>query len=97
MLRYYRIRECLVPEKLIAKLETSSKGCLRLAMTDYLLFCCCTDRDLTVLQVYSLENMARVMTLKGHLKIIYDVSVSKDQKLLVTVGSDMMARLWQIP
>lgn len=37
------------------------------------------------------------MTLKGHLKIIYDVSVSKDQKLLVTVGSDMMARLWQIP
>lgn len=97
MLRYYRIRDCLVPEKLLAKLETAEKGCLRIAMTDYLIFCCCTDRDGTCVQVYSLENMTKVMTLKGHLNIIYDAAVSKDQKLLLTVGSDMMARLWQIP
>jgi hypothetical protein len=47
MLKYYRIKECLVPDKLIGKLESSSKGCLRIAMTDYLIFCCCTDKDRT--------------------------------------------------
>lgn len=66
-------------------------------MTDFLIFCCCTGHDRTEIKVYSLESMAKVMTLKGHLNIIYDITVSKDQKLLLTVGSDMMARLWQIP
>lgn len=34
------------------------------------------------------------MTLKGHMELIYDLRVSNDQKLLLSVGSDMVARLW---
>jgi WD40 repeat protein len=41
--------------------------------------------------------MMQTMALKGHMDIIYDITVSRDQKSLLTVGSDMMARLWAIP
>lgn len=66
-------------------------------MSDYLLFCGTTAHGYSPIKVYSLESLTHVMTLKGHMELIYDLKVSNDQKLLLSVGSDMVARLWHIP
>jgi WD40 repeat protein len=66
-------------------------------MSDYQIFCCCTEGNRTVIKVYSLETFAHVMTLKGHANIIYWIGLSHDQKYLMSVGSDMTAKLWLIP
>ena len=66
-------------------------------MTDDLLLACCCSQANTVIKGFSLETLKHVFTLRGHRDIIYSMSVSFDQKYLLTVGSDCCGKLWAIP
>lgn len=66
-------------------------------MTDDLLLACCSSPTKTVIKGFSLETLKHVFTLRGHKEIIYNISISSDQKYFVTVGSDYHAKLWLIP
>ncbi|OHT04174.1 hypothetical protein TRFO_28403 [Tritrichomonas foetus] len=90
-------RRCTVPKVLKAQIPAGEHGALALAFNkngDTLAVAIQEGKDF-VIQLYSTINMDKFRTIRAHVDIIYEITFSEDDRLMMTVSADGMAKVWK--
>ena len=56
----------------------------------------CVNSNSYPLKIFDIISGNRIVTLNGHQDIIYDLTWSEDERLLITASSDGSVRIWDI-
>ena len=90
-------RRCTIPKVLKAQIPAGERGALALAFNkngDVLAIAIQEVNDY-VIQLYSTINMDKFKTIRAHVDIIYEITFSEDDRLMMTVSADGMAKIWK--
>lgn len=99
-----RSQTCRLPNRLHKRLWAGDKGCFSLAFSHRgtLLAAACADRDLNVINLYTVAGAGSPPTETGHLlvafnghhNLVHDLAWSQDDKLLASASSDGTICVW---
>ncbi|XP_037551163.1 jouberin [Nematolebias whitei] len=87
---------CRIPNKHILAFRGGQMGCFTLLFshTGTLLAAACADRDAFPVVVYEIPSGKVLAAFSGHLKIVYDLCWSRDDRSLLSGSSDGTVREW---
>lgn len=92
--------QCILPDKLLFKFETSELGSLTQEFSyngKYLAVSCTEKSSISTIKIFNVEEGKLSFHLKGHINLIHNFSWSLDNQILVSCGSDNNVIIWQIP
>ncbi|XP_031703160.1 jouberin [Anarrhichthys ocellatus] len=99
-LRWSRLpgQVCRIPNKSMLSFRGGRMGCftLRFSHTGTMLAAACADTDAFPVVVYEIPSGQALAAFSGHLKIVYDLCWSTDDRSLVSASSDGTVREWNV-
>ncbi|XP_017276957.1 jouberin isoform X2 [Kryptolebias marmoratus] len=100
VLRWSRLpgQMCRVPNKHILAFRGGQMGCFTVLFSHAgtILAAACADRDSFPVVVYEIPSGKVLAAFSGHLKIVYDLCWSRDDRSLLSASSDGTVREWNI-
>ncbi|XP_061599322.1 jouberin [Cololabis saira] len=99
-LRWSRLpgQMCRVPNKHVLAFRGGQMGCLTVLFSHAgtILAAACADRDAFPVVVYEIPSGKVLAAFSGHLKIVYDLCWSRDDRRLLSASSDGTVREWDV-
>ncbi|KAK9534080.1 hypothetical protein VZT92_009153 [Zoarces viviparus] len=99
-LRWSRLpgQVCRIPNKSMLSFRGGRMGCfaLRFSHAGTMLAAACADTDAFPVVVYEIPSGQALAAFSGHLKIVYDLCWSTDDRSLVSASSDGTVREWNV-
>ena len=89
-------RKCTIPKLLKAQIPAGERGALSLAFNkngDILAVAIQESKDY-VIQLYSTISFERFKTIFAHVDLIYEITFSEDDRLMMTVSADGMGKVF---
>ncbi|XP_073339009.1 jouberin isoform X3 [Pagrus major] len=100
VLRWSRLpgQACQIPNKLMLSFRGGQMGCFTVLFSHAgtLLAAACADRDTFPVVVYEIPSGKALAAFRGHLKIVYDLCWSRDDRSLLSASSDGTVREWNV-
>ncbi|XP_038155470.1 jouberin [Cyprinodon tularosa] len=100
ILRWSRLpgQVCRIPNKHILSFRGGKMGCFTVLFSPAgtMLAAACADRDAFPVIVYEIPSGKVLFAFNGHLKIVYDLCWSIDDKSLLSASSDGTVREWNV-
>ncbi|KAM9355123.1 jouberin-like [Pholidichthys leucotaenia] len=100
VLRWSRLpgQICRIPNKPILAFRGGQMGCLTVLFSHAgtILAAACADRDAFPVVVYEIPSGKVLAAFSGHLKIVYDLCWSRDDRSLLSASSDGTVREWNV-
>ncbi|KAM4542068.1 jouberin isoform 2-T2 [Odontesthes bonariensis] len=100
VLRWNRLpgQVCRIPNKHILAFRGGQMGCLTVLFSHAgtILAAACADRDAFPVVVYEIPSGKVLAAFSGHLKIVYDLCWSRDDRSLLSASSDGTVREWNV-
>ncbi|KAM9708599.1 jouberin isoform 1-T1 [Menidia menidia] len=100
VLRWSRLpgQVCRIPNKHILAFRGGQMGCLTVLFSHAgtILAAACADRDAFPVVVYEIPSGKVLAAFSGHLKIVYDLCWSRDDRSLLSASSDGTVREWNV-
>ncbi|MEQ2220418.1 hypothetical protein ILYODFUR_005264 [Ilyodon furcidens] len=100
VLRWSRLpgQICRIPNKHILAFRGGKMGCFTVLFSHAgtMLAAACADRDAFPVVVYEIPSGKVMTAFSGHLKIVYDLCWSRDDKSLLSASSDGTVREWNV-
>ncbi|XP_077394405.1 jouberin isoform X2 [Festucalex cinctus] len=89
---------CRIPNKPVLAFRGGQLGCLTVLFSHAgtLLAAACADRDLFPVVVFEIPSGKALTAFSGHLKIVYELCWSADDRRLLSVSSDGTVREWDV-
>uniref|UniRef100_A0A3Q2Y7Q4 Abelson helper integration site 1 n=1 Tax=Hippocampus comes TaxID=109280 RepID=A0A3Q2Y7Q4_HIPCM len=89
---------CRIPNKPMLAFRGGQMGCLTVLFSHAgtLLATACADRDLFPVVVFEIPSGKALAAFTGHLKIVYELCWSADDRRLLSVSSDGTVREWDV-
>ncbi|XP_077418917.1 jouberin [Vanacampus margaritifer] len=89
---------CRIPNKPVLAFRGGHMGCLTVLFSHAgtLLAAACADRDLFPVVVFEIPSGKALAAFSGHLKIVYELCWSADDRRLLSVSSDGTVREWDV-
>ncbi|XP_061700465.1 jouberin isoform X2 [Syngnathoides biaculeatus] len=89
---------CRIPNKPMLAFRGGQMGCLTVVFSHAgtLLAAACADRDLYPVVVFEIPSGKPLAAFSGHLKIVYELCWSADDRRLLSVSSDGTVREWDV-
>ncbi|XP_051942989.1 jouberin isoform X3 [Hippocampus zosterae] len=89
---------CRIPNKPMLAFRGGQMGCLTVLFSHAgtLLAAACADRDLFPVVVFEIPSGKALAAFTGHLKIVYELCWSADDRRLLSVSSDGTVREWDV-
>ncbi|XP_072313591.1 jouberin isoform X2 [Eucyclogobius newberryi] len=89
---------CRIPNKSMLAFRGGQMGCFTLLFSNAgtILAAACADRDAFPVVVYEIPSGRVLAAFSGHLKIVYDLCWSRDDRRLLSASSDGTVREWDI-
>ncbi|XP_061551819.1 jouberin isoform X2 [Phycodurus eques] len=89
---------CRIPNKPMLAFRGGQMGCLTVLFSHAgtLLAAACADRDLFPVVVFEIPSGKPLAAFSGHLKIVYELCWSADDRRLLSVSSDGTVREWDV-
>jgi jouberin len=91
-----RGRECVIPRSLAAQIPAGEHGVLALRFNNagtLLVAALQIDGDFAI-QFYETERLLLTGTIRAHINLIYELTFAGDDRHLLSVSSDGMAKVW---
>ncbi|TKS86965.1 Jouberin Abelson helper integration site 1 protein -like protein [Collichthys lucidus] len=99
-LRWSRLpgQVCRIPNKLMLSFRGGQMGCFTVLFSHSgtILAAACADRDAFPVVVYEIPSGKVLAAFSGHLKIVYDLCWSRDDRTLLSASSDGTVREWNV-
>ncbi|KAM6912221.1 jouberin [Xenentodon cancila] len=99
-LRWSRLpgQMCRIPNKHILAFRGGQMGCFTVLFSHAgtILAAACADRDAFPVVVYEIPSGKVLAAFSGHLKIVYDLCWSRDDRSLLSASSDGTVRQWNV-
>ncbi|XP_062296581.1 jouberin [Scomber scombrus] len=99
-LRWSRLpgQVCRIPNKPMLAFRGGQMGCFTVLFSHAgtLLAAACADRDAFPVVVYEIPSGKVLAAFNGHLKIVYDLCWSRDDRSLLSASSDGTVREWNV-
>ncbi|XP_054470368.1 jouberin [Anoplopoma fimbria] len=99
-LRWSRLpgQVCRIPNKSMLSFRGGRMGCFTLLFshTGTMLAAACADTDAFPVVVYEIPSGQALVAFSGHLKIVYDLCWSRDDRSLLSASSDGTVREWNV-
>ncbi|XP_049595623.1 jouberin [Syngnathus scovelli] len=100
VLKWSRIpgQVCRIPNKPVLAFRGGQMGCLAVLFSHggTLLATACADRDLFPVVVFEIPSGKALAAFSGHLKIVYELCWSTDDRRLLSISSDGTVREWDV-
>uniref|UniRef100_A0A3Q3KJC4 SH3 domain-containing protein n=1 Tax=Monopterus albus TaxID=43700 RepID=A0A3Q3KJC4_MONAL len=100
VLRWSRLpgQVCRIPNKPILAFRGGQMGCYTVLFSHagMILAAACADRDAFPVVVYEIPSGKVLTAFSGHLKIVYDLCWSRDDRSLLSASSDGTVREWNV-
>ncbi|XP_028251526.1 jouberin isoform X2 [Parambassis ranga] len=100
MLRWSRLpgQICRIPNKPFLAFRGGQMGCFTVLFSNAgtILAAACADRDAFPVVVYEIPSGKVLAAFSGHLKIVYDLCWSRDDRSLLSASSDGTVREWNV-
>lgn len=100
VLRWSRLpgQVCRIPNKPMLAFRGGQMGCFTVLFSHAgtLLAAACADRDAFPVVVYEIPSGKVLAAFNGHLKIVYDLCWSRDDRSLLSASSDGTVREWNV-
>ncbi|XP_076013611.1 jouberin isoform X2 [Genypterus blacodes] len=89
---------CRIPNKPVLSFRGGQMGCftVRFSHAGTILAAACADRDAFPVVVYEIPSGKVLAAFGGHLKIVYDLCWSRDDRSLLSASSDGTVRVWNV-
>ncbi|XP_077477172.1 jouberin [Stigmatopora argus] len=89
---------CRIPNKPMLVFRGGQMGCLTLLFSHAgtLLAAACADRDMFPVVVFEIPSGKALAAFSGHLKVVYELCWSADDRRLLSVSSDGTVREWDV-
>ncbi|KAJ0062812.1 hypothetical protein NL108_008094 [Boleophthalmus pectinirostris] len=89
---------CRIPNKSMLAFRGGQMGCFTVLFSNAgtIMAAACADRDAFPVVVYEIPSGRVLAAFNGHLKIVYDLCWSRDDKRLLSASSDGTVREWDI-
>jgi jouberin len=90
-------RNCTIPRKLKAQIPAGERGALALQFNrngDVLAVAIQEVNDY-VIQFFTVDGMRKFRSIRAHVDLIYELQWSPDDRLLMSVSADGMAKIWK--
>uniref|UniRef100_A0AAV2JA48 SH3 domain-containing protein n=1 Tax=Knipowitschia caucasica TaxID=637954 RepID=A0AAV2JA48_KNICA len=89
---------CRIPNKTMLCFRGGQMGCFTVTFSNAgtVLAAACADRDAFPVVVYEIPSGRVLAAFNGHLKIVYDLCWSRDDRRLLSASSDGTVREWDI-
>uniref|UniRef100_A0A1A7Y2E3 Abelson helper integration site 1 n=1 Tax=Iconisemion striatum TaxID=60296 RepID=A0A1A7Y2E3_9TELE len=89
---------CRIPNKMVWSFRGGQMGCFTVLFSHAgtMLAAACADKDAFPVVVYEILSGKALAAFSGHLKIVYDLCWSRDDKSLLSASSDGTVREWNI-
>ncbi|XP_057716218.1 jouberin isoform X2 [Corythoichthys intestinalis] len=89
---------CRIPNKPMLVFRGGQMGCLTLLFSHAgtLLAAACADRDMFPVVVFEIPSGKALAVFSGHLKVVYELCWSADDRHLLSVSSDGTVREWDV-
>ncbi|XP_074516340.1 jouberin [Sebastes fasciatus] len=99
-LRWNRLpgQVCRIPNKSLHSFHGGHMGCFTVLFshTGTMLAAACADRDAFPVIVYEIPSGQVLAAFSGHLKIVYDLCWSRDDRSLLSASSDGTVKEWNV-
>ncbi|XP_060919571.1 jouberin isoform X1 [Labrus mixtus] len=99
-LRWSRLpgQVCRIPNKPMLSFRGGQMGCFTVLFSHAgtILAAACADRDAFPVVVYEIPSGKVLAAFSGHLKIVYDLCWSRDDRSLLSASSDGTVREWNV-
>ncbi|KAM9341563.1 jouberin [Symphorus nematophorus] len=100
VLRWSRLpgQVCRIPNKPMLSFRGGQMGCYTVLFSHAgtILAAACADRDAFPVVVYEIPSGKVLAAFSGHLKIVYDLCWSRDDRSLLSASSDGTVREWNV-
>ncbi|XP_040916900.1 jouberin isoform X1 [Toxotes jaculatrix] len=100
VLRWSRLpgQVCRIPNKPMLAFRGGQMGCFTVLFSHAgtILAAACADRDAFPVVVYEIPSGKVLAAFSGHLKIVYDLCWSRDDRRLLSASSDGTVREWNV-
>ncbi|XP_038585045.1 jouberin [Micropterus salmoides] len=100
VLRWSRLpgQVCRIPNKPMLSFRGGQMGCftVQFSHAGTILAAACADRDSFPVVVYEIPSGKVLAAFSGHLKIVYDLCWSRDDRSLLSASSDGTVREWNV-
>ncbi|XP_047467681.1 jouberin isoform X2 [Mugil cephalus] len=100
VLRWNRLpgQVCRIPNKPMLAFRGGQMGCFTVLFSHAgtILAAACADRDAFPVVVYEIPSGKVLAAFSGHLKIVYDLCWSRDDRSLLSASSDGTVREWNV-
>lgn len=100
VLRWSRLpgQVCRIPNKPMLSFRGGQMGCFTVLFSHAgtILAAACADRDAFPVVVYEIPSGKVLAAFNGHLKIVYDLCWSRDDRSLLSASSDGTVREWNV-
>ncbi|XP_070776004.1 jouberin [Enoplosus armatus] len=100
VLRWSRLpgQVCRIPNKPMLSFRGGQMGCFTVLFSHAgtILAAACADRDAFPVVVYEIPSGKVLAAFSGHLKIVYDLCWSQDDRSLLSASSDGTVREWNV-
>ncbi|XP_051251381.1 jouberin isoform X1 [Dicentrarchus labrax] len=100
ILRWSRLpgQVCRIPNKPMLSFRGGQMGCFTVLFSHAgtILAAACADRDAFPVVVYEIPSGKVLAAFSGHLKIVYDLCWSRDDRTLLSASSDGTVRQWNV-
>ncbi|XP_028995151.1 jouberin isoform X2 [Betta splendens] len=100
VLRWSRLpgQICRIPNKPLLAFRGGQMGCFTVLFSHAgtILAAACADRDAFPVVVYEIPSGKVLAAFNGHLKIVYDLCWSRDDRSLLSASSDGTVREWNV-
>ncbi|XP_023122880.2 jouberin isoform X2 [Amphiprion ocellaris] len=100
VLRWSRLpgQICRIPNKSVLMFRGGQMGCFTVLFSHAgtILAAACADRDAFPVVVYEIPSGKVLAAFSGHLKIVYDLCWSRDDRSLLSASSDGTVREWNV-
>ncbi|XP_026195141.1 jouberin isoform X2 [Anabas testudineus] len=100
VLRWSRLpgQVCRIPNKSMLAFRGGQMGCFTVLFSHAgtILAAACADRDAFPVVVYEIPSGKVLAAFSGHLKIVYDLCWSRDDRSLLSASSDGTVREWNV-
>jgi jouberin len=92
--------DCILPDRLLFKFNTSKLGCLTHEFSHdgrYLAAACTEMNSITTIKIFNVEEGVLRYHFKGHQQLIHQLVWSEDNQILLSASADNFVTLWAIP
>jgi jouberin len=92
--------DCILPDRLLFKFNTSKLGCLTHDFSHdgrYLAAACTDLNSVTTIKIFNVEEGVLRYHFKGHQQLIHQMVWSDDNEILISASADNFVTLWSIP